>query len=229
MGQPVVKAERHPFTDDFGLAEVLQRRVDADAAAANTARGGERRQPFECFNELGTTVRVSRVIQGIYADKNVAGAQRLRPGERQRQKHGIAGRNVGGRDSSRVEGTILGNRRVSGQGRPAKRRQVNVELKVPIDAERGGDGARRRKFVGVTLAVAQGQREQAKPFSTGDRRGCVGVEPAAEKNDGVCQSLDPPGRRIPDVLVELNLDSRRKPIRKRPFRELPQIHDAVDR
>ena len=110
--------------------------MDANAGAADALCGRQRRKPFEGFNELGTTIGVSRVIERIYPDEDVGCAERLRPGQRQRQEDGVAGGHVGRRDAAGIEGTILRNRRIGGQRGPAKGRQVDVELEVPLDAER---------------------------------------------------------------------------------------------
>ena len=67
---------------------------------------------------------------------------------------------------------------------PPNAERSSVELDVPGDAERCGHRARGLELARVTLAVADGQRVQLEAVAPRDRRGGVGIEPAAQQNDG---------------------------------------------
>ena len=79
---------------------------------------------------------------------------------------------------------ILRDVAVADQRRAAERREVDVELDVARDAERRGDAARRVDLARVHLAVADGQRVELVAVARGHRAGRVGVEAAAEQDDG---------------------------------------------
>src|SRR5262245_56934593 len=63
VGQAVVESELEPAPDDLRLGHHLQRGVNTEALTLDAARRGERRQPFEGGNELGTAIRVARVVE----------------------------------------------------------------------------------------------------------------------------------------------------------------------
>ena len=79
---------------------------------------------------------------------------------------------------------ILRDVAVADQRGPAERREVDVELDVARDAQRGGDAARRLDLARVDLAVADGQRVELVAVARGHGAGGVGVEAAAEQDDG---------------------------------------------
>ena len=54
---------------------------------------------FEGGDVLRTAVRVAGVVDGVYADVDVATAEDFRPGERKLQHDGVARRYIGDRDS----------------------------------------------------------------------------------------------------------------------------------
>ena len=114
----------------------------------------------------------------------VARAKHLRPAERKRQEDRVARRDVGRGNLVRIDRPVLGHRLGGRQRGAAERGQVDVELDVPRDAERRRHGARRLQLARVPLTVADRQREEAEAVRPRDRRGRVGIEAAAEQDDG---------------------------------------------
>ena len=161
-----------------------------NAGAADALRRRKRRQALEGCDELGTTIGISRVIERIHADEDVRGAERLGPGQRQRQEDGVAGGYVGRGDTAGIDRAILRNRRIGRQRGPAERRQVHVELEVPLDAKRRRHSARRLELARVALPVAEGQREQPETLRARNRRGRIRVQAAAQEDNGVCMVID---------------------------------------
>ena len=50
--------------------------------------------------------------------------------------------------------------------------------------ERTGHATRRLEFTRMALPVADGQREQAESLLASDRRRRIGIEPAAQQDNG---------------------------------------------
>ena len=82
-----------------------------------------------------------------------------------------------------------------GQRRPADAAQVEVELEVPLRRRAPCATARAASSsCDVPLAVVDGQRVQREAVAPGDRRRGVGIQAAAEQDDG---ALRYPGSQIP--------------------------------
>ena len=79
---------------------------------------------------------------------------------------------------------ILRDVAVADQRGTAERREIDVELDVAPHAQRGGHAARRLDLARVNLAVADRQRVELVAVARGHGAGRVGVETAAEKDDG---------------------------------------------
>ena len=147
------------------------------------------------------------------------GADHLRPGQGQREEHGVARRHVGRRDV--VHGgdvAVLRDSAVADQRGAAERREVDVQLDVAAHAQRGGDTARRLDLARMNLAVADGQRVELVAVARGHRTGRVGVETAAEKDDGARARRRDVG--APDELVRLELQADVELVLEDPGREL---------
>ena len=63
--------------------------------APNTSLGGQTRHCLEGLDELRTAVRITGIVQGVDANKDIARSQHLGPGQGDREKHGVSGRHVG--------------------------------------------------------------------------------------------------------------------------------------
>ena len=71
----------------------------------------------------------------------------------------------------------------------------------------------------MELPVADGERVQLVPVRAGDRRRGVGIEAAAQQNDGAAAS-DPAGVGTPDVLVHLQLQPHGQSVFENPGRQI---------
>ena len=93
---------------------------------------------------LGPAVGIAGVVERVDADDDGLGAETSAHAEREREEDRVAGRDVGRRDLALVvELPILRDFAVADQRGAAERREVDVELEMPRDAERPRDLARR--------------------------------------------------------------------------------------
>src|SRR5262245_26246044 len=88
----------------------------------DTSLRGQIRKLLKGRDVFGTAIRISAVIESIHSDEDVVRAAHLGPREGDREKDGVARRNV--RDRNVVlhvlNRTVLGNVDVSSECRPAK-------------------------------------------------------------------------------------------------------------
>src|SRR6266545_3644631 len=139
---------------------------------------------FEGTDVLRAAVRVAAVVKRVDPDKYVAGLERLRPSQRERQKDGVTGGHVGNRDPlAHLAGTAtLRHRHVRGQRRPAEHPQVGLGDLVLGGAERLGHPASCFQLDLVSLPVSEAQGAGSESLGSGDRQCCCGVEAAAEQH-----------------------------------------------
>src|SRR5689334_13992559 len=83
---PAVEAQPVGLADDVGLAHVEERSGDPEAVPFRSRFGGERGEPLEGLDEVGTAIGIARIIEGVDPDIDVEGPRRLRPAQRQRQE-----------------------------------------------------------------------------------------------------------------------------------------------
>ena len=62
---------------------------------------------LEGADELRPAVRVARVVDRVDADHEIPGAEHLGPPEGKREEHGVARRDVRGRDVCRIQGAVF--------------------------------------------------------------------------------------------------------------------------
>src|SRR5690606_7567297 len=124
-GQSVVHSQPEPGGDDLVLGEPDQWGVDGEVVDGGAQTGGL----LESGNELGPTVGVSRIVDCGHADEDVACADGLGVGQREREEDGVAGRDVaaGNTRFDLFDAAALGNRDVAGQRRAAELSQVDVD------------------------------------------------------------------------------------------------------
>ena len=155
---------------------------------------------------------------------------------REREEDRVPRRDVGRRDVRRVERTVLRDRAVADQRRAAECRKVHVELDVPGHAKIAGHIARRLDLARMDLAVSDRERVELVALGPRHRARGVGVEPAAQQQNRssayhsvrrstsarqhVARGYDPPDLGAPDVLVGLQLQPHREPIREDPLGQL---------
>ena len=112
---------------DFGLRQVDQRRAYPQPRALLHA--GSRREighGLEGRDELRAAIGITGVIDGIHANEDIVRMQHFCPGERERQKYGVARRHVGDRNS----------------GVPARTRRPH-HLRAPRCRDRSGPSHRK--------------------------------------------------------------------------------------
>src|SRR3569623_2175159 len=76
----VIDAEARTESDDVGLAEIDQGRMDTEPTAAGRDLG----ERLERADELRSTIWIARRIEHVAADEQVLRAERLGPRERER-------------------------------------------------------------------------------------------------------------------------------------------------
>ena len=175
-----------PCGDDLGLGEPDQRGVDGQPRAFDAGPGGEVRHPRVGLEVLGPAIGIAAVVERVGAEEDVAGAEGLGPGQREREEDGVAGGDVGGRDALADLGQrrVLGHRHVGGERRAPEGAEVEVDHHVPPDAEPLGHAPRGLELDRVPLAVAHAQRVDVEPVAPRDGGGRGRVHPAAQQDDG---------------------------------------------
>src|SRR4051812_17747565 len=66
--QPEIEPEPRAFADDIRLGHMLERRLDAERFALDAGFGGEFGKAFERGDELGTAIRITRIIERVDTD-----------------------------------------------------------------------------------------------------------------------------------------------------------------
>src|SRR5262249_29480886 len=181
--EPVVEAESDTAADDVRLAQRDERRVHAEARALDAGARRQAGEALEGGDELGAAIGIARIVERVDADDDVVRAEDLGPAECDRQEDRVARGHVGGRNLRRVQAAAVRYGRARRERRSADGAQVEVELEVPLDAERARDGARRLDLTRVPLPVVDREREQREALLPGHRGGGIGVEPPAEQHD----------------------------------------------
>jgi len=159
--------------------------MDAEAGAFDAGPRREIRERLERGDEFRTAVGIAGIIERVHADDDVARAVGFGPSERQRQEDRVARRHVRRRDAGGIQVAVARDVDVAGQRRSADGAQIEVELEVPLDAERTRDAPRGVDFADVPLPVANRERQQRVPVGFRDCRSRVRIESATQKDDGL--------------------------------------------
>ena len=147
------------------------------------ARVARRGKALERLEVVGAAVGIAGVIERVRTDGDVARVEHFGPRERQRQKNGVPRGDVRGRDVGGVHRPVLRHGAVSRQGRAANRRQVHAHLEVLPHAQGARDRPGRLDLTRVALAVQDAERADVEAVPLQNRRGGVGIETAAQKDD----------------------------------------------
>ncbi len=119
--------------------------MDAEVARAfDPGPGGQVRQRLERPEELRPAIRITRIVDAVDPDEDIEGAERLGPGQGQREEDRVPGGYIGDRDSLRdgLFGRSLGTSRSGREGAAAEAAQVDFELDMSNDAQGTRDPAR---------------------------------------------------------------------------------------
>src|SRR5438876_11465433 len=96
--------------------------MNAKALTRNAGLRADIRKPLELFDKFGATIGISTVVPRVNANKNVAGFDRLSPGQRTAKKNCVSCRHVSNWDLAgdlAITATFWNFNRIS-YGRPAK-------------------------------------------------------------------------------------------------------------
>ncbi len=182
-----IDAERGGKFDDARLAEVHERRMDADAfASLDTRAGGQARCVFEGLDELGPAIGIAGIVDGVYPKKDVLCPQDFRPPKRATQKDRVARGHVGYRDSclNLFHEIMFGDGYIPGERRAAEGAKIQPKGDVPLRFHCGSDTGGGFQFHAMTLAVVEGEGVAGKPFPKCHGQACSGIEPTAQQADG---------------------------------------------
>ena len=136
-------------------ARPRRRRASPASASRSNAR-----------DELRPAIGIAGIVERVDADDDVARAERPRPSRAPatgRSCCAPARRSTECRGASRSRSRGTAASEVSDE--PPMRAQVDVELEMPLDAERARDRARRLDLARVALAVVDGQRVQREALA----------------------------------------------------------------
>ena len=122
MADPRVEPEPHRLARDIGLGHVLERRVNGERNALDSRLGAQIGQRLERGDESGAAIGITRIIERIDPDVQVARPARLGAGQRQAEEHRVARRDIG-RGNARLH-SALGHRCRAGKRRSSERGEV---------------------------------------------------------------------------------------------------------
>ena len=161
--------------------------MQREAGALDAGPGRDLGQRLERVHELGPAVRVPGVVDGIHPRDEIAGAERLREAERDRQEHRVARGHVGDRDAAGPLGLrpVFGHRDRGRERRAADGAQVELDDPVRGRAQRVGDARRGLELDGVALPVAEAQGVTAPPGGPGHGQRRRRIDPTRQKHDRV--------------------------------------------
>ena len=180
MGEAVVDAQLDAAADDLGLRQVDQRGVDrVSQAALDAGLRGQVGHRGEGGDVLRPAIGIAAVVDGVDAEEDVGGADRLGVGQRQRQQHRVSRRHVGDRDAvgHLVGRAILGHSDGGRQGAAAELGQIDREHDVPLDAQGLGHPPGGVQLEAMPLAVIDRQGVEREALLPGDGGGGRGIEP----------------------------------------------------
>src|SRR5215831_6806261 len=183
-GQGEVEAQAGAEPDDVCLGQAQERGADPKRESSlDAGLGSQVGRRLERFEELRPAVGIARVVEGIGADEYVAGSGRLAPGDRVREKEGVAGRDIGNRDRLTAETVARNLERSVGQGRRAAGGKVQTDDPVLAGAVASGQGPGPFELNGMSLAVVEGERKRLETVFSRQQETCGRVEPAGEEDD----------------------------------------------
>jgi hypothetical protein len=196
MGQGIVDPQRQSPADDFGLGEVKQGGMDAEAALPFYRRpGGEIGHRFKGGDVLGAAVGITRVVEGVDADEEVEGAEHLGPAKGEGEEDSVARRHIGDRDDPFFY-SAFGHRLLRGQGAAADPAQIEIDHQVLFDPDLWRILLRLGQFHCMPLAIGEAHGAGGEPFGPGDRQTGGGVESAAVENYRfICHRITLDGRQ----------------------------------
>ena len=155
---PGVQPQPVGFANDIGLAHILQRCLDADRVTFNPRLGRKRRHRLKSVDKFGATIGITRIIQRVDADEDVAGPSDFGQSQREGQEDGVARRDIG--DGDVGAHATLGHRDISGQRRPAECGQVERQYDVAHRVQGFRDTRSRLQLHAMPLVIVDRQSEQ---------------------------------------------------------------------
>ena len=145
--------------------------------------GSEVGHGFESGNEFGAAVGITRIIDGVDAEKDVTGIGYFGIGESEGKEDGVACRHISDRDAGgggrRL--IILGDRDVGSKGGAAEEAKVDGGDLVLCRAETLSDFASRDEFDGMALAVIERETVAIEALAESQSESSGGIKAAAQK------------------------------------------------
>ena len=105
--------------------------MDRERPTLDTLLGAQPRGFREARDELWATIGITRVIECVHPDKDIARRRSFSESRGQCQEHQIARRHIGNGD--RVADTVFGNIDLVGQRRTAELAQIEGQLDMPLE------------------------------------------------------------------------------------------------
>src|SRR5437660_12865385 len=84
--EPVIEVEREASSNDIGLAQIDERRVDVELRAFDAGARRNCGQRLERPDERRAAIRVAGIIERVDANVDIAGVEDFGPAERKRKK-----------------------------------------------------------------------------------------------------------------------------------------------
>ncbi len=154
--------------------------MDREPLPFNASLGRKIGELLEICDEVGPTVGIAGIIEGVDSDEDVVGAARFGEPQREAEKDRVSSRHVSDRDA--FAKAALRNLDIGGQCRPAERTKIERENNVS-ECKPGSNRPRSLELGSMPLIIVNGERNHGKTLLAGDARANHRIEPAREEND----------------------------------------------
>src|SRR5688572_2739881 len=172
MSQSKVDAKRLAELDDTALAQLDERCMNLQTHRSfDTGTRREVGHALEGFDIFLPAIRISRIIDRIYADKDVGRVQHFGPRQRVGKEYRVARWNVGNRDACRhcLCRAVLWDVDIRGERAAADAAQIDGERYVAGGAQVLRDAIGRLEFKPVPLTIVKRQRIALEAVAAGHR------------------------------------------------------------
>ncbi len=184
MRQTEVHAQFNRLAHNIGLAHGDQRRMNLKLRRAFSARlRREIRHLRESLNKLRPAIRIARIINRIHANEDIRSVADFRVRQRERQKNGVARRNIsdGNTGGHGAFLTVFRNLNLRRQGRSAKNAEINPGDSKFLRAQLRRYLPRRFHLDHMPLPIIKGQAEAFVSLLFRNCKNCAGIQTAAQQ------------------------------------------------
>ena len=179
----VIHSEFRAFRDDLCFRHVDEWRMNGESLPFDSGLGREIRQLLEGRDEFRTAIWITAVVESIYPYEDVARINYLGESECEREKDGIARRNVSDRNpcGHLIGRPIFRNGAVAGESRATKLPQVTEDHCV-LRSESLRQTLSGLEFDAMSLPIIEAQRVNLESFDFRKSKYSRGVQSATQQH-----------------------------------------------